>query len=58
MAGSYLANPYHPPLDSVLVQTRLGQRRRTIITEAVPDAYAALPQYQDGLWFYVEGFKP
>tara|TARA_R110000851_G_scaffold162265_2_gene305963 strand:- start:1332 stop:2990 length:1659 start_codon:yes stop_codon:yes gene_type:complete len=58
MAGSYLANPYHPPLDSVMVRTRWGQRRRTIITEAVPEEYADLPQYAHGLWSYVEGFKP
>ena len=58
MAGHYHPNPYHPPLDSVSVATRWGLRTRRIITEAVPNEYAHLPQYAGGLWSYVEGFKP
>lgn len=58
MAGRYHPNPYHPPLDSVSVATRWGPRKRRIITEAVPNEYAHLPQYAGGLWSYVEGFKP
>ena len=57
-AGGYLPNPYHPPLDSVRVATRSGMRRRPIITERVPDAFAHLPQYAGGEWSFVEGYRP
>ncbi|WP_195820647.1 type IV secretory system conjugative DNA transfer family protein [Roseobacter sp. MH60115] len=58
LAGKYLPDPYHPPMDSVLVQTRWGQRRRAVITEEVDPRFAHLPQYADGQWSYVEGYKP
>lgn len=58
MAGFYLANPYHPPIDSVSIAARFGTRRARIVTEAVPRKFARFPQYQDGTWSYVEGFKP
>lgn len=58
MAGRFHPNPFHPPLDSVRVRTRWGMRRRQIINEPVPGQYAELPQYADGTWSYVEGFKP
>ncbi len=58
MAGKYLANPYHPPTDSVVVATRLGMRRRRVITEPVPRRYAGFPQFQGGTLSYVEGHKP
>lgn len=50
MAGRYHPNPYHPPSDKVLVQTRRGPRWRPVITEPVPEAYAHYPQYRDGMW--------
>ena len=58
MAGRYLANPYHPPIDSVPVATNFGMRRARIVTEAVPRKFEAFPQYQAGHWSYVKGFKP
>jgi type IV secretion system protein VirD4 len=56
-AGKYLPDPYHPPLDSVLIQTLWGQRRRKVITESVPERFAHLPQYARGSWSYVEGMQ-
>lgn len=58
MAGKYLPNPYHPPVDSVPIATRLGTRRARVITEPVPRHLADYPQYRNGTWSYVEGFKP
>ena len=58
MAGYYLPNPYHPPADSVPVATRLGRKRARVITEPVPRKLAGFPQYQSGLWSYVQGYKP
>ena len=42
-----------PPLDSVLVQTRFGPRRRPVLTGNVPAAFADLPQYRDGTWSWI-----
>ncbi len=58
MAGRYHPNPYHPPLDKVKSRTWYGHRWRKVITEAVPDQYAHYPQYKDGLWSYIEGYRP
>lgn len=58
LAGRYLPNPYHPPCDTVVVQTESGPERRRIITEDVHPSTAMLPQYTSGQWSYVEGFRP
>ncbi|MEO1242781.1 MAG: type IV secretory system conjugative DNA transfer family protein [Pseudomonadota bacterium] len=58
LAGAYLPNPFHPPVDSVSVKTRFGRKRCRVITERVPERFAHLPQYSDGTWRYVEGFRP
>lgn len=54
MAGRYQANPHHPPLDKVLVQTRRGPRWRPIIAQKVPDRYSHYPQYAGGTWSIVK----
>lgn len=54
LAGRFLPNPYHPPLDHVSVQTRWGKRTRRVISEPVPSRFAHLPQYRDGAWSRVE----
>jgi type IV secretion system protein VirD4 len=54
MAGLYLPNPYHPPMDRVQIATFWGQRWRNVITEPVPPQYAHLPQYCDGYWRRVD----
>lgn len=54
LAGRYHPNPYHPPLDRVNIQTRWGQRSRPVITGPVPQRFAHLPQYRDGIWSHVE----
>lgn len=58
MAGAYLPNPYHPPGDAVNVITRIGVRRKRVVSERVPPRYRALPQYQSGQWSYIKGYRP
>jgi type IV secretion system protein VirD4 len=58
MAGRYLPNPYHPPVEYVRVMTTDGVRLRCIVTEPVPPMLAGYPQYRDGWWSYVEGYAP
>lgn len=58
MAGRFLPNPYHPPLDSVTIPSKRGARVHKVVRELVPAALAHLPQYQDGKWSYVEGYRP
>ncbi len=49
-AGTYLPNPYYPPSDRVQVMTGAGRRWLKVVTEAVPERYAHLPQHKDGTW--------
>jgi type IV secretion system protein VirD4 len=58
LAGRFLPNPYHPPLNTVTIPSRGAARTLRVITEPVPAAFAHLPQYRDGFWSYVEGFRP
>ena len=55
-AGKYLNNPYHS--DKVRVKTLFGSKELRIIEEEAPHIYSHLPQYQHGIWRYVEGFRP
>lgn len=56
-AGKYLNNPYHDS-EFVRIKTRFGSKKARVIEEAVPDALAHLPQYRNGTWRYVEGYRP
>jgi type IV secretion system protein VirD4 len=58
MAGRYLPNPYHPPCDTVVVQTAHGPERRRVVTEPVPPELGRYPQYKRGWWSYVDGYRP
>lgn len=58
MAGKFLPNPYHPPVDRVRVMTADGPQMRRVIIEPVPPKLTHLPQYKDGRWSYVEGYRP
>ena len=58
MAGAYLANPNHPPVDSVPIAGRFGSKRVPVITERVPPQFASFPQYKGGMWSYVQGYRP
>lgn len=53
-AGRFHPHPAHPPLYQVSVATRWGMRTRRVITEPVPERFAHLPQYRDGMWSRVE----
>ena len=58
MAGLYLPNSYHPPLDTVQIKTSFGSRKLRVITEKTPKKLSQYPQYQLGIWQYIEGYKP
>ena len=58
MAGRFHPNPFHPPNDRVRIKKRFGHEWRRVIREHVPARYAQLPQFADGYWSYIEGFKP
>ncbi len=59
LAGRYLADPFHPTAKGdVQVQISFGKQYRRVIREQVPPELSHLPQYQDGTWSYVEGYRP
>ena len=58
MAGRYLSNPTRSNPEYVSIKTRFGRQKRRVITEKVPEKFAHLPQYKNGYWSYVEGFRP
>ncbi|WP_417681686.1 type IV secretory system conjugative DNA transfer family protein [Roseibium sp.] len=58
MAGKYLPNPYHPPTDRVRIAKWFGMGWAKVITEPAPYSVRDFPQCRNGLWSYVEGFKP
>lgn len=58
LAGRYLGDPYHSPDGKVEVRGMFWQSFKEIIREPVPDQYADLPQYKDGFWNFVKGFRP
>lgn len=59
LRGRYLGDPFHDAPGTVSIASWFGRPRKArIITEPVPDQLAHLPQYQDGQWSTVEGFKP
>ncbi|MEO9579545.1 MAG: type IV secretory system conjugative DNA transfer family protein [Marinomonas sp.] len=57
-AGRFLPNPFHPPLDRVSTPRRWGRGTAKVITEAVPKKFSHFPQYDAGLWSYVQGYRP
>jgi type IV secretion system protein VirD4 len=58
MAGLYLPNPYHPPYDKVPIAGGWRTKWARVIREPVPKRFESFPQFQNGTWAYVEGYKP
>ena len=58
LAGRYLGDPFHARPGHVEIATWLGQRQRAVIIEEVPPDLRDWPQYRDGQWSYVKGFRP
>lgn len=58
MAGLYMPNPYHPPSDKVMIKAWWGTQWKKVITEPVPQQFAHYPQYANGEWKYIDGFRP
>lgn len=56
-AGRYLANPYHPPIDRVRVNTLIGSKWVSVVDEEVPEQWADFPQYQSGRALHVKGYR-
>lgn len=58
MAGRYLPNPYHPPVDRVRVKRLFVHSWVKVLSGDVPDHLATFPQFRDGTWRYLEGYHP
>ncbi len=60
IAGGYMPNPYHPPVNRVRLVDRRGAKPRwaPVVSERVPGRYALLPQYLSGQWSYIAGYRP
>ncbi len=58
MAGGYLPNPFHPPLDRVPIAGRWRNSWAPVVRENVPADLAQWPQHQTGMWAYPEGYRP
>ena len=58
-AGWFFPNPFHDRDQSrVRVPTLWGMRNRRVTVEAVPEAYRDFPQYVNGEWAFIEGYRP
>ncbi len=57
LAGKYLGSEVHGR-DRVLIKTRFGSKTVPVVEERVPGALCHLPQYQNGTWRYVQGYRP
>lgn len=58
-AGRFFPNPFHDrDMSRVLVRTRFGMRSRRVIVEAVPESYRDFPQYRNGEWAFIDGYRP
>ncbi|MBV1918327.1 MAG: type IV secretory system conjugative DNA transfer family protein [Sphingomonadaceae bacterium] len=59
LAGLWLPNPHHPPLDRVTMPNMWGSTKTVpVITTDVPRELAHFPQYANGTLRYVEGHYP
>lgn len=57
MAGLYLPNPYHPPMDKVLVQGWFKPKWLPLCSVSIPPKYRQFPQYQGASTLqHVKGF--
>ncbi len=55
MAGRYLPNPYHPPIDSVRVKSLIGHKSLRVIRSRVGSQYTHYPQFANGYAMTLEG---
>lgn len=58
MAGGYLPNPFHPPMDRVPIAGRWRSSWGRVVRESVPADLAHWPQHQSGEWSYISGHRP
>ncbi len=54
LVGWFMPNP----LLGVNDRVQVGNRSLSVVCEPVPDAIAHMPQYQRGVWSYVQGYRP
>jgi len=57
-AGRFLPHPFHGSSDSIVIPRRFGSRRAKVLREPVPTRYGHFPQYRDGYWSFIEGYRP
>ena len=58
LAGRFLPNSDHPPIDKVDVTTLWGKRTKKVIREPVPRKYKHLGHYSHRIFRYVDGYRP
>lgn len=59
LVGKFMPNPYFRERDGyVRIRTLFRRRWARVITEPVPEKFAEYPQYKDGSWQYIEGYRP
>lgn len=56
LAGRYGPNPYHPPMNRVLVQGRWRSQTLSVRKIPVPRHLAHFPQYQNATTLQIEGY--
>ncbi|MBL4617741.1 MAG: type IV secretory system conjugative DNA transfer family protein [Robiginitomaculum sp.] len=56
MAGKYLPNPYHPPLDRLTVRGRFGMKTVPVTRGSVPQNMRHFPQYSTGTTLHLAGY--
>lgn len=58
-AGRFFPNPYFDQsMGQLKVKTFWGKRTRRVIEEKVPERFSHYPQYRDGTWKFIEGYRP
>ena len=56
LAGTYVGNPYHPPVDRVQVATRFGRKELPVLECQPPAKIADFPQLAGRPMRYVKGY--
>ncbi len=56
MAGKYLPNPYHPPLDQLEVRGRFGMKTLRVTRGLVPQNMHHFPQYSAGRTLHLQDY--
>lgn len=59
LVGRYLGDPFHDKDGTVSIANgKGGSRTARVVTEDVPPKRKTLPQYREGRWSFVAGYRP